>query len=171
MKNVCMFLSALVVSGFAIGARGDEKTDRPLDNEFLIKVASCSNAGIQISKLANKRSESTEVKEFATTMVKDHQAAYDQLAELLKNRKVGVLAGLEKETREEITRLGKLEGADFDRAYVKCAITEHKKAIAMFEGQVKNGKEEDIRGYAKENLPMLRKHLTHAEELAKTLAK
>lgn len=171
MKKVGMLLSALVLCGLTGDTKGGEKTERPLDREFLIKVASCSNAEIQVSKLARSRSESTQVKDYATTMVKDHQAAYDQLGGLLKNRKIGVLAGLEKETRDELSRLGKLQGTDFDRAYLQCAITEHKKAIAMFEAQVQNGKEDDIRGYAKENLPTLRKHLAQAEELAKTAAK
>src|SRR5262245_16646054 len=105
MKPFGMLVSALVLCGWMSGVGSDEKAERPLDKDFLIKVASCSNAEIQISKLADGRAQSAKVKEFATTLVKDHQAAYDRMADLLKNRKVGVVAGLEKETREEVSRL------------------------------------------------------------------
>jgi len=60
-----------------------------------------------------------------------------------------------------------LEGSEFDRAFLDHMIREHKTAISVFENQAKNGREADIRDYAKELLPDLRKHLKKAEELAK----
>lgn len=144
---------------------GAGEKNLPLDKEFLVKVATCNNAEIEIGKLADRRSNSANVKEFATTLVKDHKAAYNKLGDLIKNRKVGVAAGLEKETRDEIKRLSKLEGSEFDRAFLDHMIREHKKAISIFENQVKNGEEADIRDYAKEMLPHLRQHLKKAESL------
>jgi hypothetical protein len=38
----------------------------------------------------------------------------------------------------------------------------------MFEHQAKNGREADIRAYAKELLPHLREHLSRAKALAKS---
>jgi putative membrane protein len=104
-------------------------------------------------------------------LIKDHKAAYDQLGTILKNRKLGVVTGLEKETRDELKRLGGLEGAEFDRAYLQSMIKEHKHAIRIFENQVKNGKEQEIRSHAEGMLPDLRKHLSKAEELNKTATK
>jgi putative membrane protein len=171
MKFIGNLVAVLLVGGFVAGTQGGEKGDRPLDKDFLIKVATCNNAGIQISGLVNKRSESSPVKDFATMIVKDHKASGDQLTELLKGRKLAIAAGFDKETKDEVKRLGKLKGNEFDQAYLQCMMKGHKEAIAIFENQAKNGQEEDIRTYAKESLPHLRKHLSKAEELAKTVQK
>jgi putative membrane protein len=172
MNKLCSFFVVLIAGGLATTAQeraGDN--DRPLDKDFLVKVATCNNAEIEVSKLAAKRSGSADVKEFATMLGKDHKAAYDKLGDLIKNRKVGVAAGLEKSTRDEIKKLSKLEGNDFDRAFLDHMIREHKKAIAIFENQAKNGQEPDIRDYAKDLLPDLRKHLKKAETLAQSAPK
>src|SRR5438128_1335035 len=84
-----------------MGAGGNttgKKDNRALDNDFLIKVATSSQAEIDYGKLADSRA-SADVKDFADTLVKDHRALYDQMAELLKTRKVGVIAGTEKEVK------------------------------------------------------------------------
>ena len=170
MRFFGSLFSAALAGVLLTGASAGEK-NLPLDNDFLIKLASCHNAEIEISKLADKRSASSPVKDFASVLIKDHHAAYEKLGTLLKTRKLGVVTGLEKETRAELKRLGALEGNDFDRAYLQSTIKEHKNAISMFENQVKNGKEQDIRSHAQEMLPDLRKHLSKAEELNKTVTK
>ena len=153
------------------GLTGGEKIVLPLDSDFMVKAASCNNAEIQIGKLASSRSDSPNVKDFAARLVEDHQSAYDRLAELFKNRKIGVAAGLEKPTKDELSRLGGLRGTEFDRAFLKHMIDEHKKAISVFENQIKKGKEQEVTDYAKRTLPELQKHLKRAEELAKTEGK
>lgn len=165
MKQVSSFVAVAVLVAFVNGSQGGEKG--PLDKEFVIKVASCNNAEIEISKLADSRSKTTEIREFAGKLVNDHKVAQDKLAELIKNRKFGVVAGLEKEAREDIKRLSKLEGNAFDQAFLEHMVVEHTKAISMFENQVKNGTDSEVRDYAKEMLPDLRKHLTKAQELSK----
>jgi putative membrane protein len=147
---------------------GGEKAERPIDRDFLIKVANANQAEIQYSQLADKRASSNQVKDFASMLVKDHKGAGDKLADLLKGRKLAIVTGLDKDTRDEASRLGKLEGVDFDRAYLHCMIKEHKSAIAIFENQAKNGQESDIRDFAKTLLPDLRQHLKKAEQLAKS---
>jgi putative membrane protein len=170
MKLIASSLVVLLVVGWT-SSQGGDKIGLPLDSDFMIKAASCNNAEIQIAKLAGRRSDSAAVKEFAERIVTDHQHAFDKLAELFKNRKVGVTAGLEKSTKDELARLGELRGTEFDRAFLKHMVDEHKKAIAVFENQVKNGKDAAVTDHAKTMLPDLQKHLKRAEELVRTEGK
>ena len=170
MKLIASSLVVLLVVGWT-SSQGGDKIGFPLDSDFMVKAASCNNAEIQIAKLASSRSDSASVKEFANRIVTDHKVAFDKLAELFKDRKIGVTTGLEKSTKEELARLGELRGTEFDRAFLKHMVDEHKKAIAVFDNQVKNGKEAAIRDYAKTMLPDLQKHLKRAEELARTEGK
>jgi putative membrane protein len=168
MKRFSFLPAFAIVCIVSAGAHGG---DKPLDKDFLVKAATCNHAEIEVTKLADRRSNSSDVKDLALVIQKEHKAAYEKLGELLKTRKVGVVAGLEKDARAEIKRLGALEGAEFDREFLLHMIREHKTAISIFENQAKNGQEADIRDYAKDHLPDLRKHLKKAEELAKTAGK
>jgi putative membrane protein len=158
MKRLGILLSASVFFWSIGGARGADPAPLPLDNNLLIKMATCNYAAITISKMAEAQGTS-EVKTFASSLVKDHQASYDKLSELLKTRKVGVVSGTEAETKAEIKRLTELKGTDFDREYLKWIIEEHKSSIPLFENQIKLGKDADVTAYAKDNLVVVRKHL------------
>jgi putative membrane protein len=166
MRRIGALLSVMILSCSAGGVRGED-APLPLDNNFLIKVAPCEHAQIEIDKLADKRAASPKVKEFAAQMVQDHQKCYDKLAETIKNHKIAVVSGFEKDKQADIDRLGKLQGAEFDREFLAYVIKHHQDGIAMFESQVKNGKNAELRTFADEALPKLREHLKHAQELAK----
>ena len=169
MKRVGILMSACVVCWLVAGARGDAPVKLPIDNYFLIKVATCNHAAIAIGKMAQTQG-SPDVKAFADNLVKDHQASYDKVADLLKNHKVGVLSGTEPETKAAIKRLSDLKGADFDREYLKWVINEHRAGAPLFENQIKLGKEADVSAFAKESLTTCGKHLKKAEELAKAVS-
>ena len=155
---------AILVSG----ARAEDAT-LPLDDNFLIKVCPCAHAQIEIGKLAEKRADSAKVKEFAAQMVQDHQKCYDKLADTIKNRKIAVVSGFEKDTQAEIDRLGKLQGQEFDRQFLAYVIKSHQDGIAICESQAKRGKDAEMRVFADEALPKLREHLKMAQELSKTV--
>lgn len=171
MKPVRSLLALMLVGVVGATARSADQPGQPLDKDFLIQAATADNAAIQITKLAEKHASSPAVKEFALSLQKDHKAAYDKLGELLKTRKVGVAAGFEKETTDDINRLSALQGKEFDQAFLDYMIKDHKKAIKMFENEARSGQEADIREYARGLLPDLRKHLSKAEELAKSQEK
>lgn len=171
MRRVAVFVAGVMMLNTAGVMLGGEKSEPLLDKDFLIKVANANKAEIEISKLADKRAESTQVRDYANMLVKDHKDALEQLSKLLETRKLAIVAGLNKEQQEEVSRLRKLEGNSFDRAFLQCMIKDHTNAIATFEAQAKNGREEDVRNYAKESLPTLRKHLSKAKDLARSVEK
>jgi putative membrane protein len=167
MRQFSVYLAVAIMGlGVNTSARAEDAA-LPLDDNFLIKAGSCDNAEIQLSKLADKRAGSADVKQFAAQLIRDHEKNYDKLAEVIKNRKVAIVSGFEKSTKDDISRLEKLNGAAFDREFLNQMIAAHTKAIGIFENQVKNGQVADIKAYASETLPKLRDHLKRAEELAK----
>ncbi len=167
MQRIQILLSVVLLVSWSGIARA-AKDDKILDDNFLVKASSCTHALIHISKLADKHAASPKVKEFAAEMVKEHQNCMDKLAEIIKNRKIAVVTGLEKE-KAEMDRLSGLQGSDFDRAYMKWVIEKHKDAAKLLETQIKEGKDADTTALAKEALPKIKRHLKHAEQIAKDL--
>jgi putative membrane protein len=139
--------------------------DLPLDREFLIAANVCCNAQMEYAKLADRRSARDDVKEFARMIQEDHKKGCDRIAEIVKDRKLAIVTGTEKETRERLDNLGKLRNATFDRAFLKRIEEDHEKAIKMCENQVSNGKDKEITAFARESLPKLKKHLEKAKSL------
>jgi len=141
----------------------------PTDNEFLTKAFTAGHKEIQLSKLADRHSRNDQVKSFAQQMIDDHTKANQQLAEQLKSRKIAIVAGTEKDLRDASDRLGKLDGDAFDRAYIETMVQDHKEAVALFDNQVKNGKDLDVTKFAKNTLPTIKGHLQHAQKLASSV--
>ena len=139
----------------------------PTDNEFLTKFAEANHGEIELAKLADKHAQSERVKEYATKIIRDHQMLHDRLAGLLKTANIGIVAGTDRKIRDEVQRLSKLNAAEFDAAFIKRMVDDHKEAISLFEGQVQNGKNADISSFARDTLPSLRDHLKGAEKLQK----
>src|SRR5262245_54324478 len=80
--------------------------DLPLDREFLIAANVCCSAENEYAKLADKRSERDDVKAFARTLQEDHKKGCDRIAEIVKDRKLAIVTGTEKEVRERLDNLG-----------------------------------------------------------------
>jgi putative membrane protein len=68
--------------------------------------------------------------------------------------------------REEVDKLGKKTGAEFDRDFVRqVGIKAHEQDIKTFEKAGKNVKDPELRAFAQKSLPMLREHLAAAQKL------
>src|SRR5262245_18530356 len=112
----------------------------PLDKEYVVAVHSCCNAAERCLALVEKRASSDKVKDFAKKMKEDHDKLSKDLGKRIKDKKLAVVAGLDKEKNEKLTALGKLENKEFDTAFLKHVIEGHEKLIKMAEHQVANGK-------------------------------
>lgn len=147
----------------------DAAEHEALDRDFLIRAATCGNAEVKYSELAETRAGSDKVKEFARKMVKDHSRCNGRLSEYARNQKIVVVAGLEKDKRENYDRLSPLKGDEFDRAYLRQMVDDHQKAVSLFEAQVRKGTDPDLKKFAELTLPDLRDHLKQAKDLANSL--
>jgi putative membrane protein len=152
--------------GAVSGTAGQIKDKTPLDKDFLVKAMTAGHAEVQYSELAEKRAASDKVKAFARQVVKDHKDLGDSLARAAADLKLAIVAGTEKETKDEVNRLSNLQGAAFDKAYMQRTIDDHESAIQMFEAQAKSGKDAKLNDFAKGALPKMREHLKEAKMIA-----
>ena len=169
IRNALVLGLLLVVACSFAGGQQAKDEPQPVDNEFLTKVFTAGHKEVQLSKLADRQSRNDKVKEFAQMMIDDHTKANQKVADLLKARKLAVIAGTEKDFKDASAKLSKLEGEAFDREYMQVMVQDHKEAVALFENQTKSGKDADVISFAKDNLPTIRHHLEHAQKLASSV--
>jgi predicted outer membrane protein len=71
----------------------------------------------------------------------------------------------------KIAALSKLQGAQFDRAYVTEQIAGHEEAIRAFRFAANNAQDQQVKAFAAQTLPTLQGHYAEIAKLAKTVAR
>jgi putative membrane protein len=162
-----MIVFVAVICGLAVAARASAGSEE--DKEFLGKAIAAQIAEIKLSELADSNAASADVKSFAKMMITDHGKVRDALLERAKAAKLAVVQGLEGDYKDKVARLKKLEGAAFDREYMKTMVEDHQKALMAFEKHSKTATDPELRKLLSDTLPRVREHLKHAQEVSANL--
>lgn len=134
------------------------------DRKFMEKAARDGLAEVQLGQLAKDRGMSDEVKSFANRMVTDHGKANDELKSLAASKGVTLPTETDKSHQKKAEKLAKLQGPDFDRAYMKDMVKDHKHDVGDFRKKAKNAKDADLQKFAQSTLPTLEEHLAMAQK-------
>lgn len=136
------------------------------DRKFIQEAAEHGMFEVQIAELASSKASNADVKSFATTLANDHKNANNELVQLANSKKIEVPAAPPRAKRNEIEKLGKLTGAEFDRRFVRnVGIKEHEKGIKKFEKASEKTKDPQLKAWIDKTLPKLREHLAAAQKL------
>lgn len=154
-------------SGQHHGMRG--AMEHRQDRMFVTKAASDGQAEVQLSQLALQKSGNDEVKKLAQQMVDDHTKANTQLAQLAQQHQIQLSEQPAQEHRKTLDRFNSLSGAEFDKAYVAQLLKDHQRDIKLFEKHAKSGENEAFKSFAQQQLPILRQHLQHVEQVQASL--
>jgi putative membrane protein len=165
-------LSATLMAGVApaqqpTAAPANPKAASAHDRKFVNTAAEAGAAEVAMGRLAQDHATSPDVKGFAARMVSDHQKAGDQLKSIAASKGLTPPDQLSKHDQAELDKLSKLQGADFDRAYVKSQVSAHKDAVSLFNSESKSGKDADLKQFASTTLPTLQDHLQMVQQLSK----
>jgi putative membrane protein len=132
---------------------------------FVEKAAMGGMAEVQLGQLAQQKASSDQVKQFGARMVQDHGKANADLKQVASDKGIQLPTSLDKKHEAAMQRLQKLSGAEFDRAYMKHMVGDHKKDVSEFEKEAKSGKDTAIKGFADKTLPTLQEHLKLAQSV------
>jgi putative membrane protein len=136
-----------------------------VDKAFVDAAASNGLSEIQLAKLAAGRASHKEVREFARRLEAEHTKADVELRKIVDSK--GIKMAQEMEPYQAAAKeLVKLDGAAFDRVYLRHVIREHEDAIAQFTREAQEGQHPQLKAFASEMLPRLREHLQTAQQLA-----
>lgn len=133
------------------------------DRKFVEKAASGGMMEVQLGQLAQQKASSEQVKQFGARMAEDHAKANDELKQIATAKGATVPAAMEKSHQRDLQRLEKLSGAEFDRAYMKHMVDDHKDDLSAFRKQAKSGKDPELKGFAEKTLPTLQEHMKLAQ--------
>lgn len=146
----------------------DSKSKLPSGEErFMKEAASGGLMEVQLGKVAAEKGSHQRVKDFGKRMQADHSKANDQLKKIAAKKGVDLPTEPSGEHKSTMDKLTKLSGVEFDREYMDAMVDDHKEDIEKFQTQADKGKDPDVKKFASDNLPVLKKHLELAQSTQK----
>jgi putative membrane protein len=134
------------------------------DSHFIKNAAEAGTTEVELGRLGADKAAGSDVKQFAQHMVDDHSKNNTELTSLASSKNVDIAAVTDK-ARKSADKLSDKSGVDFDKAFMKKMVADHKKVVREFESEAKNGKDPDVKAFAEKTLPTLRQHLQEAESI------
>lgn len=177
-----LFLSRLVLlltAAFLLNATpalAQKKKATKLSDAEIASVAVAANQiDIQAAQLAQSKSKNADVRNFAKTMIADHQSVIDKATALVtklgvKPKDNAVTRQLQANAKKTMARLKTKSGAAFDKAYAQNEVTYHKAVIgAVDKTLIPDAQNAELKSLLQSVSPVLHTHLEHAQMVVKNL--
>jgi putative membrane protein len=161
---ICMLSGAVLAQGA-----------KPTDPQIAHIAYTAGVLDITAAKQAIAKSKNKEVVAFANDMVRDHEAVNKQALDLVKKLKVtpednDTSRALTKQAADKQVELAKLNGADFDKAYVANEVAYHKTVNGALETTlIPSASNPELKSLLQTGLKLFQGHQQHAEHVAAEL--
>jgi len=171
-------MSTLIAVLTALSLHAEPAAAAPALNDPQIATVALTAHQIDIErgKLAQKKVKTPEVKQFADQMVTDHSQGLKEVQALAKKLKVkpqesDVTKGLKSEAADKMLVLKKLDGADFEKAYMDTEVAYHEAVVAAIDqALIPGAKNEELKTALTNTRPTIAGHLEHAKGVQKLVS-
>jgi putative membrane protein len=135
------------------------------DRNFFHEATTDNVLEIQLGQLAQSRAQSAAVKQFGQRMVADHTKQRDEWLRMASNNGLEFTPGMGPNHRKKLTKLQKLSGREFDRAFMTQMVQDHKDYIDYFEREGRAARSNQVRRLVERDIPILRDHFNEAKRI------
>ncbi len=167
----------VAVAAFSLALSGAARAQAPNDAQIAAIVVAANQVDVDAGKLAKSRTKNKEVKAFAQQMITDHTGVNKQAVALVKKLKVkpeenDTSKSLKQGGADNIAKLKKLKGAEFDKAYIDHEVTYHQQVLdAIDKTLLPNAQNAELKDLLVKVRPAIAAHLEHAKKIQAALAK
>lgn len=172
--SVVKFAAALAAC-WLVASPAAAQTTKPTDPQIAHIAYTAGEIDIEAAKLALDKTKNSAVRTFAESMVRDHTAVNEKALALVKKLKVtpqdnDTSKSLLKQAAEKKAQLAKLNGAQFDKAYVENEVAYHKTVNGALQTLlIPSASNAELKDLLQTGLKVFQGHQQHAEHLAKDL--
>lgn len=168
MKTLISSLGAVCL---ALASTLAAAADKPTDPQIAHIAYTAGVIDVEAAKLALSKTKNADVKAFAESMQKDHEAVNDMALALVKKLNVtpednATSQALSKAGQAKRIELGKLVGAAFDKAYVENEVAYHQQVNGALETLlIPSADNADLKSLLETGLKLFQGHQQHAEHV------
>jgi putative membrane protein len=137
------------------------------EQAFVSKALEGSDAEVQLGQLAQQKSQSNDVKQFAQKMVEDHSALNEKLLKpVAKQLGVPEPKGPSKKDKKLIAKLDGLSGPEFDTEYITAMVKDHQQDLKSFKDEAEMAQDLNVKSAAQQGAGLISAHLQMIEQIA-----
>ena len=137
------------------------------DQAFVSKAMAGGVAEVQLGQLAEQKSESNDVKQFAQKMVTDHTQMGDKwFKPVAKQMGISEPKGPSKKDKKLIQKLQGLSGQQFDTEYIQAMVKDHKEDLKDFKSEAQTAQDPNVKQIATQGSNIIQQHLQLIEQIA-----
>jgi putative membrane protein len=158
--------TALAAAGLFVsaGAFAQDKMVHPSDMKFAREACLGGMEEVELGKIAVQNGKSDKVKQFGQRMIDDHSKAGDELKSIAAKDNITLPTELDAKHKAVVDRFRNMNGAAFDKAYMRDMVKDHEMDVADFQKEANSGMNTDLKDWAGKTLPTLQDHLRMAKE-------
>ena len=174
--NLTALITATAIAFSAATFSAQAQSPADLNDLQIAHVAyTADNIDIRYAHLALALSKSAEIRTFAKTMIRDHEAVNEQALALLKKLKAKpqdnfLSKFLTKRSDKLVDEMSKLKGAAFDKRYAENELGYHRAVNSLvgktFIPNIKNG---EMKALFRKALKIFKVHEGHAAKMVDTV--
>ncbi len=139
------------------------------EKAFVTKALEGGDAEVQLGQLAQQKSQSNDVKQFAQKMVSDHTQMADKwFKPVAQQLGVSEPKGPSKKDKKELAKLQGMSGEDFDREYITMMVKDHQQDLKDFKDEAQVAQDPSLKQVAEQGSNIISQHLQLIEQIAKT---
>ena len=160
---------ALMAMGFLLAApyAKAQTAVSKADTNFILAAAQGGMTEVKLGELAAQKGTRADVKEFGQMMVKDHTAINDDMKALAAQKGVTLPDSLDAKHQAMVDKMTALTGAEFDAAYIKGMIKDHKMDAKEFKAESAATKDADVKSFVDKSILVVEAHLQHITAMKK----
>jgi putative membrane protein len=141
------------------------------DSEFAVAAADGGLLEVQLGKLAQTISNTSDVKILGQMMADEHGKSNQELKELAAQKNITLPTVLSDKNQKKYNDLASKTGKDFDDAYTDFMVKDHQEDIDEFKKQADNGNDMELKSWAAGKVSSLEHHLEMAKQAEEAVNK
>lgn len=145
----------------------NQSMQRMQDKEFVRKAMQGSMAEVQLGQLAEQKSSSQDVKQFAQKMTQDHSQLDDQMKPIAQQLGVQPPAKISKKAEKLNAKLQNMSGKQFNETYIKAMVKDHENDLSEFRHEAQTTQNPQLKQAAEQGAQVIEQHLAMIKQIAK----
>lgn len=148
---------------------------KPNDAQIAHIAYTAGNIDIAAAQQAVKKAKNRQVKAFAQDMIRDHTAVNNKALALVKKLHVTpednpTSQALKKQADDTRAQLAKMNGPEFDKAYIQNEVTYHQTVNGALQNTlIPSAQNPELKSLLETGLKIFQGHQQHAEQVAASL--
>jgi putative membrane protein len=136
------------------------------DKMFVSRTLQSDMAQVQFGQMTLQKTKNEQVKQLAQKMIVDHSELGDKIKAFAKQLGVEIPTQLSKKDKATMAKLQELSGSEYDQAYIKEMVKDHKKYLSEIQMEGSTGQDEAVKNASSQISQVIAQHLQMIQQIA-----